>query len=321
MLPGTVILGGSVARGDAHDGSDIDLLHIIDRDPQPGQFFDTDAMKATEEVCRWPVSVITIDWAQWISRVKWASTIESAALREGLLLRWVRPGDDVNWRRVGTVQQVRDDMVAWALGMIEESAGRVARWRERAATVETEPRAMVERHPQLVERIGSERYPQLVEEVAFGWLNVDAHYLAERAFLLLCHLSATPFRNHGRLLGLLDDLPAAERATVSDCWTPGDVRWVGKWRKAGYWDPADPPRRTEHRGPGGTIMASPERYEKTSGSDYREGTERHVRLVAALTLATVEHATREQLGLGPVEQLGDARAAVGRLVADLADVS
>ena len=294
-LPGTVILGGSVARGDAHGGSDIDLLHVVDIDPQPDTFFDVDVMGTISETVRFPVSVITIDWPAWMSRVKVPTTIESSALREGVLLKWVRPGPDVDWRRVKTAGRVWNDQVKFALRLI----GGASRLLRAYLTVNT-------------------RYAPSGDlrddSIALGQVNSEAHYLAERAFLLLCHLTGVPFRNRARLLEIIGDLPPATRRVVETCWTFRDIQWVEKWRKAGYWDPEHPPEDGELMGRHGTVLALPERYETRSGTSYETGTSQYARLVAEVTARSLEHAGRRVLPPDTVCVLEQATRQVGRVL-------
>ena len=63
VLPGTVIVGGSVARGDAHIESDVDFLCIVDSDDKTGISMHDDGLEVEiKKMLGLPVDVLLVDW-------------------------------------------------------------------------------------------------------------------------------------------------------------------------------------------------------------------------------------------------------------------
>ncbi len=272
VLPGTVFVGGSVARGDAHAGSDIDLLCIVDRDDNPDRFFDMELTGMASEMSGWKAGVIKIDWPKWVSYIKVPTTIEANTLREGRMLKWVRPGDEVDWTGIKPARQVLVESVDFALALMRKTAGMLVYYMTALGSLETEALDAGD-----AGRFwGHWKY-------RLGWANAQAHYLMERAFLLLCHLTGTPFKNRTRLLQVVGDYPKRIREHIFDGCSDGDVGWVGEWRKAGYWNPEHPPDDDEYPAvAAGAILAHPRRYATGSGVPYDQGTVRYVDLVTCL---------------------------------------
>ena len=73
-LPGTVILGGSVARGQGHEKSDMDFMCIVDYDTRPvwakDGLHDARYEKFVKEDTGLKVDVLTVTWPQWLSHIK-----------------------------------------------------------------------------------------------------------------------------------------------------------------------------------------------------------------------------------------------------------
>ena len=70
-----VLLFGSVARGDSHDGSDIDLVALFaDIDYGQRQRIRERLEAAAAAVTRWPTQVIVTDRPEWRRRVEQVST-------------------------------------------------------------------------------------------------------------------------------------------------------------------------------------------------------------------------------------------------------
>ena len=108
VLPGTVILGGSVARGEAHEESDVDLLCIVDHDDKTDiSMHDSRLERRIRKMLGWPADVVLADWPRWISYTKVAASFESVFLREGIMLKWEPPGPDVRWSDVLSAEQAR----------------------------------------------------------------------------------------------------------------------------------------------------------------------------------------------------------------------
>ena len=100
MLPGSVRLFGSVARGEATALSDIDLLVILD-DVDYGQVSSMAGELRREAHTRTglPLDVWVLDWPRWESNIVHPFTLEGRALTDGRWLRYVPPGADVKWEK------------------------------------------------------------------------------------------------------------------------------------------------------------------------------------------------------------------------------
>ena len=103
-LPGSVLLFGSVARGEASLGSDIDVVVVVDRvgDEQFSlQRLQEEGELANRagEVCGFPVQVWLVDWPEWRSRSPVWGTVEHEARTQGRWLRRVPPGPDAKWKK------------------------------------------------------------------------------------------------------------------------------------------------------------------------------------------------------------------------------
>ena len=120
VLPGSVLLFGSVARGDATPGSDINVVVVLDdaRRAEVGGVYDlqSDLGDLGGEVVDCLVRVIVVDWPEWVSRQRIPGRVEHSAGSHGIWLKRHAPGSAVEWDRV---KDPREETTAWATYAIE----------------------------------------------------------------------------------------------------------------------------------------------------------------------------------------------------------
>ena len=119
MLPGSVRLFGSVARGEATASSDIDLLVVLDD-------VDYRQVSSIAGELRWeahartglPLDIWVLDWPRWESNIVHPFTLEGRALTDGYWLKYVPPGADVKWEKKVAPAKVRIDLLKNAIGTL-----------------------------------------------------------------------------------------------------------------------------------------------------------------------------------------------------------
>ena len=119
MLPGSVRLFGSVARGEATALSDIDLLVVLD-DVDYGQASSIAGELRWEARNRtgWPLDVWVLDWPRWESNIIHPFTLEGRALTDGRWLKYAPPGNDVKWEKKVSPDKVRIDLLKNAISTL-----------------------------------------------------------------------------------------------------------------------------------------------------------------------------------------------------------
>ena len=127
VLPGSVLLFGSVARGDATPGSDINVVVVLDdaRRVETGCLIglQKDLGDLGWEVVDCPVRVIVVDWPEWVSRQRVPGRVEHAAGSHGIWLKRHAPGSAVEWDRV---KSPREETTAWVIYALETAQSGVA---------------------------------------------------------------------------------------------------------------------------------------------------------------------------------------------------
>ena len=95
-----VVLFGSLARGEATERSDIDLLAIyddLDYEDRWNKRWELSSLAA--DAVGYPVDVVVADWPEWKVRTEWVQTsLESRAARHGVVLA------DRPWRGRASLQ-------------------------------------------------------------------------------------------------------------------------------------------------------------------------------------------------------------------------
>ncbi len=87
--PAAVILFGSHARGDAHEGSDVDLLVIRETDFEPGESRRKELgslYRAITKTCNSPKDVILFTRSEFLSWKNTTNHMVSIASKEGRIL-------------------------------------------------------------------------------------------------------------------------------------------------------------------------------------------------------------------------------------------
>ena len=120
VLPGSVLLFGSVARGDATPGSDINVVVVLDdaRRVETGCLIglQSDLGDLGDEVVDCLVRVIVVDWPEWVSRQRIPGRVEHSAGSHGIWLKRHAPGSAVEWERV---KSPREETTAWVIYALE----------------------------------------------------------------------------------------------------------------------------------------------------------------------------------------------------------
>ena len=249
MLPGSVRLFGSVARGEATESSDIDLLVILDD-------VDYGRVSSIAGGLRWeahnrtglPLDVWVLDWPRWESNIVHPFTLEGRALTDGRWLRYVPPGADVKWEKKVAPTKVRIDLLKNAINTLNSHL-----------TAITNELSGIDND----ERLGIE-----YKDESFYWRSLAArlgrmlhfcHGVLEQAFVVIDHLVVVAHpkvekAQHGlrgtyeafgeELKGDFHNMLASagvdidetlERAEVVGEW----LKWAQDWGSIGTYHPAD----------------------------------------------------------------------------------
>lgn len=200
-----MVLFGSVARGEATEHSDIDLVAIYDDLDYGDRWARRRELKPlAESVSGYPVDVSVTDRAEW--RVRTASvhtSFEYRAARDGLVL-FDRPASDVDWDK-GMVLPASDyEEAVYRLGLV---SGGLATLRGRLQPGSVE---RIER------RLGNEDRVFDLYLVRLRRGCQECHTVIEASLKALIHLGADPERpawGHD-IAELCDRLPAPYRSAV-----------------------------------------------------------------------------------------------------------
>ena len=115
-----VLLFGSVARGDANERSDIDLVAVFDDIDYSQRFVLRNRLAtAAEDAAGHPVEVIVTDRPEWKRRTSAVSSSFEAGIAAGATVLIDRPAGSVRWdKEIG----LPDNNPAEALGRLDEAA-------------------------------------------------------------------------------------------------------------------------------------------------------------------------------------------------------
>ena len=298
VLPGTVFVGGSVARGEARIDSDVDFLCIVDRDAKTGISMHDEALESEiKAMLGLPVDVLLVDWPRWISYTKAAASIESVFLKEGIMLKWVPPGPDVRWSDALPAEQVRRTASKWTLNALDEALSGILRG-VRPGPFRDESIALKESDPEKFWKMWGRRM-----ELA----NFYSHRLVDRTLEMLCFATETPRRSILVLFDMLYDLdrfPIPTRSVLAEQLGTVDLEWLRNWQKPFAYLVSDVAGR---------------KYTRMSGMPYDVGVATYVRFAVNLFSEALRHASdadrstygRLHVAVGKIrEQLAQLRDAI-----------
>lgn len=94
-----VLLFGSVAQGDPHVESDIDLVAVFDDlgDYRTRQNIETQARQAVEDACGWACDILITDRVEWSVRSKLATTVEAEIAQSCCVLLDLPAAERIDW--------------------------------------------------------------------------------------------------------------------------------------------------------------------------------------------------------------------------------
>ncbi len=216
---GRVVLFGSVARGEADEHSDIDLMAVFDDlDYERRREKGCELEELAERAVEFPVDVSVTDRAEWRMRTtKVRTSLEGRIARHGRVLVNRPVGVDVDWNKEMVMP---DSDYAESLARLEEA---------RVALGE------------LLEHIGPGRIERSSSEMVDIWMRMNerlqsgcgnAHMVVELSLKTLIHLEADPDRaarghNIGRLCAQLSE---THRRAVLPLLEPPGADAITPWR-------------------------------------------------------------------------------------------
>ena len=236
-----VMLFGSVAVGQAHDRSDIDLLAIYD-DLDYSQRWERscDLAEAAGTATGYPVDVVVTDWPEWRIRTgKVCTSLEARVARNGVVLA-DRPAGKVDWNKE-MVMPVSDYQEALYRLRVASNALSALRGH-------LEPHAAERAERQLGNHV------RAFDEYNVRLLRIggDAQAVVEGSVKTLIHLTASPRsqpwgHDIARLCGELDP---AHSSNVREMLEPYGAKAISEWSGRARYE-------AEARGPGGDpVMAT-----------------------------------------------------------------
>ena len=245
MLPGSVRLFGSVARSEATESSDIDLLVVLDD-------VDYGRVSSIAGELRWearnrtglPLDVWVSDWPRWESNIIHPFTLEGRALKDGRWLKYVPPGADVKWGKKVAPTEVRINLLDNAIDTLNSHLAGIV---EKCQIGDPEKWAIEQKNEPgywkaLVRRLGR--------------MLGDCRVILGEAFAVINHLAVVAHPKddglqHGlhstyeafgeELNGDFHDMLASAGVDIGE--TVEGVRkwleWAQKWRSKGTYHPDD----------------------------------------------------------------------------------
>ena len=300
-LPGSVLLFGSVARGEARPDSDIDLICVLDRvEERERGNIGLELSTAAAKACARPVDVIVADWPRWLSWRYLPSTVEHRAWKEGTWLRHRLPDPETDWSSLMVPGKIRAAAVAASL---HNTATQLYA-------------ALRDMHPPDLEtetaREGrADDYWYMVWD-RLGGINADLHIAVEQCFVSLCHLIGAPFATPAHRLQPLYDSLTEYGLDDLDSWLEGiDLAWVELWRSGGAYRP-DLARDEESTEKLGRITA--DIADRTAGlaSTVISDTTAYTRAVAEISAAVVRIVT-DRVERSDVAETEDLQRGIARV--------
>ncbi len=234
VLPGSVLLFGSVAKNKATSRSDIDLLVIldhIDRDDQRQLLMYLDHLENMAYEVDERANIVVIDWPEWESRRRVPPRVEHAADAHGIWLCRHSPGPSVEWGKMKDIRQETTDTLCHHLSNVEAHLSH----------------ANNQLHPNHEERycIKTRDEDSYWGQVRFrlSALNHFCHVVLEESLLALCCLTGQPYhkdRQH-KLTRIFERLPDELQRVMLNMDPPLDEEamvWIQKWRNVSTYEDA-----------------------------------------------------------------------------------
>ena len=230
-LPGSVLLFGSVARGDPSEWSDIDLIAIVDcvdtrRDSKDRAASNRHLEHQAAEACGFPVQVWLIDWPEWKSHSLVWGTVEYSAKKEGTWLKRRPPEGSVNWRKQSPEIQVRIKAAIQALRAAERE------FQQAIANAYPLPHEQ-----ELLDQGEHEQHPLVLLRLSRGSFQREQHQLNSLFHPLPREVRHDLASYLGGSFGLLSDdsqQEALHSKELKKCTDLLDARgylwWVSQWR-------------------------------------------------------------------------------------------
>ena len=225
-MPGSVVLFGSVARGEGSSNSDIELVVVVDRlDTEqfsvPRLYEERGLAHRAGRACGWPVQVWLVDWAEWRSRSPVWGTVEHEARTQGKWLRQAPPGPEVRWEKRMSARQVR------ALAVIAALNNAMRRFRGVMDSMSPNPLEV-----ELVESGDEAEYCDYLR-YRLSDINADLHIALEQLLVAALHVTASRFRRDSHELTVLfEALPPAVQEDLLSRLSVADLTWAEQWRSA-----------------------------------------------------------------------------------------
>ena len=244
MLPGSVRLFGSVARGEATASSDIDLLVVLDD-------VDYRQVSSIAGELRWeahartglPLDIWVLDWPRWESNIVHPFTLEGRALKDGYWLKYVPPGADVKWEKKVAPTKVGINLLKNAINPLRAHLSLIAM---NLQINDDEKLAIEQKHESgywgvLVGRLGS--------------ILHFCHIVLEQTFEVIDHLAVVAHpKDDGKHHGLrgtyeafgeelkrdFHDMLASAGMDIDETleWVRKWLEWAENWRSMGPYHPA-----------------------------------------------------------------------------------
>ena len=243
MLPGSVRLFGSVARGETTASSDIDLLVILD-DVDYGQVSSIARELWWEAHNRTglPLDIWVSDWPRWESNIIHPFTLEGRALKDGRWLRYVPPGSEVKWEKKVAPNRVRINILNNAINTLTVHLSGIV---EKLQISDKEKRAIEQKQ---------ERGYWVALVGRLGMMLADCHTVLGQTFEVIDHLAVAAHpKGDGKQRGLRGTYGAFGKELKRDFHnvlasagvdideTLEGVRkwleWAEKWRSMGTYRP------------------------------------------------------------------------------------
>ena len=228
-LPGSVFLFGSVARGAARKGSDLDFMVVTDRvegdyGSDKRKTLGIDLAREAREACGFRVQVFLVDWVEWKSRSVVWGTFEHEAASYGLWVRQVEPGPQVQRDLLMSPKQARISAVEVALDNVHRALSQ----------------ACLSMYPGSLElrEIESGREGKYWNQVGvrLNGINFQIHLCLEELLKAMLYLSAVSVeRKKHDLLVLFEQLPTNIQNDILEYVTEHQLEWAQQWRETSHY--------------------------------------------------------------------------------------
>ena len=223
-----VLVYGSVARGEAGPGSDIDLVAIHDDLDYSNRRQRSDHLtELAGSVVAHRVSVYVTDWPEWTHRATQVSTSLECAITADAVTLYHRDPNGVRWGKEIGMPTTNEG----------EAAGRLHNARRALFGLQGQLRMSDSERSGLEDRDPGHYLFAIRDRMCI--LCAHAHMAMESSLKALIHLGGMrPARTHD-LDELLSPLPAAQRDHLRGMFVDVSSEQASKWREAGAYEYAD----------------------------------------------------------------------------------